>query len=307
MDHPNLNHIHTFLLVLEHGSFSAAGEVLNLPASTISRRISQLEAELHLTLLDRTTRGIRPTREGQALRDGSILPVEALQNTLREVTALRENTQSSLCISVPPNHTQVIARLALDFHRQHPWIALKIVSSDRRMELSGREIDLVIRVSPSAATAGEPDLVVHPLIQYRHILCCSPSYLERFGEASHPDELPGLPCVGWGRYETTVSWEFEGAEENRTVVLSPGLVFNEYMAIQEVLCSGYGIGELPEIFCNQALEEGRLVQIMRKWRLPLKFLFVGVLKRKFTPRALSLFLDHCTRWKWYGGSLSSGK
>ncbi|MFM7204236.1 MAG: LysR family transcriptional regulator [Myxococcota bacterium] len=299
MTQPNLNLIQTFLLVLEKGSFSAAGKALGVPASTISRRMDQLESELRVTLLDRSTRRIKPTKDGCLLRDSSLPLMEQLRSAVRSISERGEHPEACLRISVPPHHSQLIAELALDFHRQHPWISLQIVTTDRRLMLREEGIDVVIRVSRSIANAGEADLVLHPLVRYPHILCCSPAFLEKFGEPTEPGALPSLLCVGWGQANSTIRWEFEKQQQLQTVLLRPALCFNDYTALQAVLVAGYGIGELPAIFCVQALREGKLIRVMRDWNLPSRVLFAGSLKREFKSESIRLFLEHCQRWRWY--------
>ncbi len=246
--------LRVFHAVAEAGSFTHAGDALNLSQSAVSRQISGLEESLQVPLFHRHARGLILTEQG-----------ELLYRTARDVFAKLSMTEAMLSESKdrPKGPLKVTTTVAFgsnwlaprikEFLELYPEISLSLLVDDGELDLSMREADVAIRMSPPR----QPDLVQRHLLTVRSAAFASPEYLKKHGTPTRPEDLDEHRLIVYGddaRPPTpSINWLLEvGAKpggERR-----PILKVNNTHGIQRGVQSGLGIGSLPNYMISEPSE-----------------------------------------------------
>ncbi|NYE59423.1 DNA-binding transcriptional LysR family regulator [Duganella sp. 1224] len=256
-----------FTRIVETGSFSRAAEMLDIPRPTATNAIKDLEARLGVRLLDRTTRQVRATHDGQAYYDRCVHVLSELDDAEASFRHVASNPRGTLRVDMSGTHAQHIVLPAIDdFRRRYPNIELVLSSGDRLVDLVREGVDCVIR----AGALRDSNLVARPLASMPQVMCASPDYLARCGTPRHPDDLAGHQMVKFfasgGGIDYPLTLIVDGAPKD---FMLPGWIsVND--AENNVLCAlrGAGIVQVPRFHVEQALADGRLVALLPEWRSP---------------------------------------
>lgn len=287
----DLNAMAVFAEVVKAGSFSAAAENLSMTLSTVSRKVARLESDLSVKLLERTTRKLRLTEIGSRYYEGCLRGLEGLRAANALVDELQSEVSGKLRISVPPNLAEDLFVPAIGrFQHRYPEAFIQVFVTERILDFVDDEVDLSFRVG----LWPDSSLVTRKLAAYRHRLVASPSYLSERGMPALPGELKAHTLIGFGFWsKPDLQWKLTRKKESTTVSFIPNISFNDYAALQSALIRGLGIGELPSILCQGALEKRALVEVLPEWQFPeieLRAVHTG---SKNLPRLVRLFLDMC--------------
>src|SRR5690606_25165242 len=191
-----------FTRIVELGSFSQAAAMLEIPRATATHAIKQLEARLSTRLLDRTTRQVRPTLDGQAFYERCVHVLSELDDAESSLRHLAANPRGTLRVDMSSIHAACIVLPRIDdFHRRYPGIALVVSSGDRLIDLVREGVDCVVR----AGVLRDSTLVARRLALMPQVVCASPEYLARFGTPQHPDELKAHQVVGFFSSGNTIN------------------------------------------------------------------------------------------------------
>ncbi|EME68273.1 transcriptional regulator [Paramagnetospirillum caucaseum] len=259
--------LRVFHAVAEAGSFTHAGEVLNLSQSAVSRQISALEESLNLPLFHRHARGLILTEQGELLYKTARDVFSKLAMTEALLTESRERAQGPLKITT----TVAFGSLWLtprikDFLDAYPDISVTMVLFDGELDLAMREADVAIRMMPPR----QPDLIQRHLLSMNYAVFAAPSYIERYGMPKSADDLDNHRIIVYGddtRVSAPVSnvnWLLEaGASPDRP--RKPVLEVNNIYGIYRAVKSGLGIAAMPEYLRGEA---EALVQILPELKGP---------------------------------------
>ncbi|MBN9529550.1 MAG: LysR family transcriptional regulator [Alphaproteobacteria bacterium] len=260
----DLNDLAYFAAVVRHRGFAAAARALNVPKSTLSRRISRLEDQLGVRLLERSTRRFRVTEVGQEyLRHCEALVAEA--EAADDVAARGQSEPQGLVrIASPIGFTQVLALALPDFLRRHPKMRIQVLSSNRPVDLIGERVDIAIRVR--RRLDADPTLTMRVLGHGRGLLVASPGFVARHGMPETPADLAGLPTIAHHEEPGEAIWRLyapDGSEHmlHHVPVLSSG----DFPVLMQGVLEGFGIAELPEQLVREPLRDGRLVELFPGW------------------------------------------
>jgi DNA-binding transcriptional LysR family regulator len=246
--------LRVFHAVAEAGSFTHAGEVLNLSQSAVSRQISALEESLNLPLFHRHARGLILTEQGELLYKTARDVFSKLAMTEALLTESRERAQGPLKITT----TVAFGSLWLtprikDFLDLYPDIAVTMVLFDGELDLAMREADVAIRMMPPR----QPDLIQRHLLSMNYAVFAAPSYIEKYGMPKSADDLDNHRIIVYGddaRVSAPVSnvnWLLEaGASPDRP--RKPVLEVNNIYGIYRAVKSGLGIAAMPEYLRGEA-------------------------------------------------------
>ncbi|MBS7456907.1 LysR family transcriptional regulator [Coralloluteibacterium stylophorae] len=272
-----LDALRLFTRIVELGSFTRAAGELGLPRATATHAIKQLEARLQTRLLERTTRQVRTTADGQLYYERCVhvlAELEEAEGALREVAARPRGT---LRVEMHGNHAAcvVLPRLG-EFHARYPDIEVVISSGDRLVDLVREGVDCAIR-------SGHPrdsSLVARPLATLREVVCASPGYLAEFGTPAHPDELARHRAVGFFAPGHDIDYPFEFVVDGRrrTVDVGGWLKVNDARSYVAAALHGHGLIQIPPIGVEKYLQDGRLVEVLEAFPAP------GVPVSVLTPR-----------------------
>jgi DNA-binding transcriptional LysR family regulator len=265
---PDLNDLYFFAAVVEHGGFSAASRALNLPKSRLSKRVSQLEEGLGVRLLQRTTRKFVVTEAGERFyRHCQAMLAEARAAT-EDVAALRGEPNGLVRLSCPVSLAQsLLAPLLPVFLARHPQVQLRVLSSNRRVDVIGEGYDIAIRVRDKLDS--DVELVARSFGPKRVVLVASPAFLAEHGEPKDPQALSSLPVLSHLEHEGEQNWElYDSACAKTTVPVRPRLVSGEFRVLIDAAVQGTGIAWVPEQSCIEELGDGRLRVVLPEWGLP---------------------------------------
>ena len=264
----DLNDLYFFAAVVEHGGFSAAGRALGVPKSRLSKRVAQLEDRLGVRLLQRTTRRFVVTEVGERFYAHCRAVLEEARAAQEAVDELRAEPRGVVRLSCPVSLTQtILAHVLPDFMAQYPRLQVRVLSSDRRVDLLGEGYDVAIRVRSKLDT--DTNMVVRSFGQSRVLPVASPALLDALGRPGHPDELAKLPALSMQEHEGPQTWELiDAAGERVSVEVQARLICGDFAVLLEAARRGIGVTLLPEFVCAPAVARGELEVLLREWSAP---------------------------------------
>ncbi|MFK7990207.1 MAG: LysR family transcriptional regulator [Sandaracinaceae bacterium] len=256
----DLMDVMVFAAVVRGSGFSAAARELELPASTVSRRVKRLEERLGVKLLHRTTRRVGLTPAGRAYYE-RIAPVPGLlEEAERAVLETRETPKGTLRVAVPPEDGGVVWATLQGFLRDYPEVDLEILHSLASVDLIADEVDVALRGGPPPDSA---DVAAHLLWDSRMLLAASPSYLARRGTPTQVDELnahDGICMDGWAPQALR---RLKGDGPPLRITMHNRVRSNSLTTARNAALDGLGIAPLLEMTCRAELASGALVEVLR--------------------------------------------
>jgi DNA-binding transcriptional LysR family regulator len=236
--------LRVFHAVAEAGSFTHAGDTLNLSQSAVSRQISALEEALQVPLFHRHARGLILTEQGESLNQTVREVFAKLAMTEALLTESRDKAAGRLKITttVGFGSTWLAPRLA-QFIDQHPDVTVSLLLDDGDLDLAMREADVAIRMHPPK----QPDLIQRHLFEIEWHVCASPEYLARAGIPATPEDLDNHKLVLFGDYHPPVAdinWLAQ-AGRRQGHPRRPVLEVNNLSSMAQIIRAGLGIGALP--------------------------------------------------------------
>ena len=261
----DLNDMLYFAEVAERGGFAAAGRALGLPKSRLSRRIAELEAQLGVRLLQRSTRSVTLTEVGTAFLRHCQALRESAQAARDTVAQVQLEPRGTLRVSCPVTLAQsVIGELLPPFLAQYPQLRLELQILNRPVNLIEEGIDVALRVRSSLEESGS--LVVKRLDVTRQVLVASPALLARQGQPLQLQDLARMDSIALSAPDGKAVWELIGPGGQRQQVQhSPRYVADDLLTLKYAALAGTGIGWLPDYMCQAEIRQQRLVQVLPDW------------------------------------------
>ncbi|MBD8532328.1 MULTISPECIES: LysR family transcriptional regulator [unclassified Massilia] len=284
------NDLLLFARIVEAGSFSAAALRVNLPKSTVSRRIALLEARLGERLLQRTTRKLMVTEFGASLLEHARKVAEEAE----AAGALAQHRQAApsgrLRISLPADFANLgMSAMIGRFLARYPAVSVELDLSPRRVDLVAENFDIAIRMGdlPDDAT-----LAARRVTLQRFGLYAAPSYTAVRGLPEHPDDLLGhdLLCL-LSRAGGALSWTLTRGKLRWQRELPARLTANSPDLLARIACSGAGIAASSELFAAPLVKKGELVRVLPEWDLPPAVGWAVFPGRRLMPAKTRAFLD----------------
>ena len=287
----DLNDLYYFAMVVEHGGFAAAERALGIPKSRLSRRISQLETDLGVRLLQRSTRRFAVTDVGMSVyRHAQTMLTEA-QAAREVVDRLSAVPRGVVRVSVPVALAQQqLPKLLPKFLDQYPKVRLQLHIGNRRVDLINEGFDVALRVR--ARLDDDGSLVMRSFGQIQEMLVASPKYLDRAGRPKDPVDLASHLTLSIHEDEAHQRWELHGpGGEVRRVDLQPRVAGFDFPLLQSMVKDGFGITMLPETVCAEAVRRGELEVVLPEWSLPQGICHAVFASRRGLLPAVRVFID----------------
>ncbi len=259
----DLNDVVVFAKVVQTGSFTRAGRELSLPKSTVSRKVSELEARLGARLLQRTTRSLSLTDAGRAFHEHATRIVSELTAGAAAVLELEEAPRGKLRVSTPLNF-ELFAPVLSAFVSRYPAVDVELVCSDRMVDLVEEQFDVAIRASRLRDSA----LVARPLGVLRSFMVASPRYVADHGDPRQPKELAQHACLVFGAGADRGHFRLARKGREEVVSVAGRLVANDFELLHQAAKDDLGIAMLPCPRIAADLEAGRLVRVLSEWSAP---------------------------------------
>lgn len=256
-----------FVHVVRTGGLSAAGRVLGLSPSAVSKIIGRLEDRLGARLLQRTTRRLSLTEEGRTFYDRCLRILADIDDAEQAVGRLRTAPGGTLRITAAVAFgTYQVVPLLPEFVDRYRLINLDLTVTDRIVDLVEEGVDLGIRTGARF----ESSLVSRLLAEDYRIICAAPSYLDRFGVPEVPTDLAQHNCLAWfgGSHGDLNEWPFTGPDGPYTVTARGNTRVNSGETLYEMTLAGLGIAQLAEFRVGEDVRCGRLVPLLADYHRP---------------------------------------
>ncbi len=284
----NLTAIAAVIQVSEQGSFAAASRALGLSTSATSKAISRLEEELGVKLFHRTTRSVSLTPEGECYVEGLAPLLLEMEAVTSDVTDSLSQPRGVLRISGPAAFSRITLVPQLSkFCQRYPEVLVDLSLADHHVDLAAEQIDVAIR---AGALPDNVNLVARKLFQDPLITCAAPTYLKEFGIPKTPSDLEHFNCLNFRNTRTgrPVPWFFNNPERQ---LVTGALVIDDGEAVGRAAMSGLGISQMPGFMAREALQSGRLQEVLADFRPPSIPFHALYLDRKLVSPRIRAFID----------------
>lgn len=283
--------LQAFLTVARHQSFSGAARELGVSRSAVSHTVRQLEEQLGVIVLARTTRSVSLTDAGRRLVESTGPLLGQVVAALAEVSAKPGETVGRVRLSVPPMAIPfVVEPVVPAFRVRHPRVQVEIVTEERFVDIVAEGYDAGVRLSESI----ERDMVQVRLTDaFRFVVVGAPAYFKRHGTPERPEDLLRHECITF-RSQTTgalYAWELERGRRNWRVPVRGGVVSSDDRLNISLAVQGVGLLYAPEPMVQEQVRARRLELVLERYAptVPGYFLYFPSLARRSEP--LRLFVE----------------
>ena len=256
----DLNAALVLVRVVQAGSFRAAAQALGMPKTTVSRKVTELEAQLGVQLLQRTTRRHALTDAGLAFVEEAEAAIARLEAAQEAVTELQREPRGRLRVTTTVTIGELfLAPLLAEFLEAYPAVELQLQLTDRPVDLVAERVDVAIR----AGVLPDSSLIARRLGSSSYRVVASPAYLARHGRPQRPSELTSHACLRFTRsgLEVRSSWPFGAGSRCSEVPVTGRLVSDDFVVLRTAAEQGLGIARLPGLLVHGAIQAGRLVAL----------------------------------------------
>ena len=285
----DLNEILVFNHVVETGSFTAAAKKLGMPKSTVSRRVSALEARLGVRLLHRTTRQLRPTDVGATFHKRCAGMLLAIAEAERAVTHAQENPKGLLRVTAPVDFGQrVLPPLMADFLRCYPDVEIELHLAGEVIDLVAEGFDVALR---AARQLPDSSLIARKLGKSQRLIVASPSYLEDHELPIKPHHLKRHNFIQHTHQKQRSTLELHSAAKVEKISVSGNVYVNEYGMVRALALTGMGLATIPDIVCAADIRCGKLVHVLPDWHMADASIYAVYPSAQHISATLREFLD----------------
>ena len=252
----DLNSLKIFAKVVEANGFSEAARRLKMPIQTVSRKIADLEQELGVRLLERSTRSLRVTDIGAEVLEHAQRSAELSEAVDNIVSNHQSTVSGTLRMSIPPNLSEsLLAPLLAAFQASYPEVRVQVLVTDRIIDHIADGVDITFRLG----ALKDSSLVARKILTYRHLLVASPEYLERVRPPQKPQDLLQHRMIAFSHWTPEISWTFAhiNGKDKETLTFTPYLSMNDFAGLTPALLAGSGIGSLPPVVQPELMRDGR--------------------------------------------------
>jgi DNA-binding transcriptional LysR family regulator len=289
----DLNSLMIFAKVVEAKSFSDAARRLKIPLSTVSRRVADLEKQLGVRLIERSTRRLRLTDVGSEVFEQGKHSVEISEAVDNIASSHLSSVSGELRLAAPPSISDsLLAPLVGAFQSSYPNVRIQVFITDRVVDQIAEGVDLAFRVDPQLK---DSSLIARKILTYRHQLVASPAYLAACKPPDKPSDLLQHRLLAFSFWKPMNVWSFVNGKRKETLTFHPHLAMNDYAGLAAALLAGTGIGDLPPLVQPELLREGRLVEVMPDWRFTLFHLWLVHTGNRYITRPVRVFKEFAAK------------
>jgi DNA-binding transcriptional LysR family regulator len=277
-----------FIAVAEFGGFTAAARRLGMPLPTVSRKVSELEADLGVRLLNRTTRQVTLTDSGRRFFESGRRILDDLGEAERAASGEFAAPRGELVVTAPIVFGRLhVLPIVTEFLKAHADVAVRLVLADRVVDLLEERVDVAARIGelPDSGMAAIRVGEVHRLV------CASPAYLAAHGRLTRPKQLAAHQCIAFAGVESAKEWRFRLGRTARAFPVRARLTVTTAEAAIDAAILGAGITRVFSYQAAQAVREGKLKVLLRDYEpapIPVSLIH---LSNRLVPAKLRAFLD----------------
>jgi len=285
--------ISVFVRVAEARSFAAAAQRLGVSPSAASKSVTRLEQRLGVRLLNRTTRSVSLTEDGNMFFERCRQILSELEDAESAVTRAQTQPSGRLRVVMPPGFGRtVLVPVLAKFADLHPHLVVDVEFSSRRVDLAEEGVDVVIHIGELR----DRRLVARKLCDIRYVAVAAPAYLARCGEPKTPDDLARHRCLGYHipRTQRYRDWNFASGGDRFSRHVAGRLNMNDGAALLDAAVAGAGIATVASFLASEAVRSGRLQIVLRDYESVGPAVWVAYLERRHLSNRIRALVDFLT-------------
>jgi DNA-binding transcriptional LysR family regulator len=298
----NLADIRAFVQVVDDGSITAAANRLGIAKSSLSARITRLEAALHVQLLHRSAHGAAVTDAGRRFHARMLDLLGGIQQAADEAAGGDGALAGNLRITAPVTFgAQYLGRPVFGFVARHPELAITLNLEDRYVDLAAEGFDLGVRIGRLA----DSSLMARRIARSPRVLCCSPDYAAERALPKRIEDIQQHPCIAYGNASSTPFWQFASARrggEPRQIAVRGRVYTNSGEGMRDAAVAGLGLAILPLFIAGPALAAGQLQVVLPRTPPTEDAIHVVYPPTRYVSRAvrrlIDTLVDHFRDFEW---------
>jgi DNA-binding transcriptional LysR family regulator len=283
----DLNEMLVFARVVDAGSFTTAAAALGMPKSTVSRKVTELEARLGARLINRTTRKLSLTDVGRTYYEYCARIASEIEDAERAVNDLQAAPRGALRLTAGTN-SAYLGPIVSDYLRRYPDVRVELFCTGRRVDLVEERFDLGIRAGPLA----DSTLISRSLGVVSWFLVASPAYLKKRGRPRSIGDLPEHDCLMFGTAPTGAGLRLVQGGKSTSIPVSTRLLVNDFDLVHDAVMAGLGFALLPGFQCLDDIRARRLERVLRDWDAPSTPVHVVYPSARHLSPKVKSFVDH---------------
>jgi DNA-binding transcriptional LysR family regulator len=281
--------LRAFTQVVISGGFAAAARKMGLSRSSVNKLVIDLENNLGVQLLQRSTRKVNPTPSGLAFYERCLNILAELEAAELAVSQLQEQPKGTLKINAPMSlGTLYLAPAVADFLTLYPQLQIQLTLDDRFIDPIAEGFDLTVRISRPETAASLVTQIITPIPR---LLCAAPVYLEKQGIPLHPTQLTEHSCLHYGYVTTNDRWKLSNGNEEYVVTVKGRLCSNNGEVLRDAAVKGLGIAMLPKFIIDRELERGELKIVLPNYHPPTLTLHLVYPVNRYLSAKIKLFSE----------------
>jgi DNA-binding transcriptional LysR family regulator len=289
------NGFDAMIKVARNKSFTKAASELGVSGAAVSKQIKILEDRLQLVLFNRTTRVVTLTEAGEQLFETLNRSEEEVSSVLRKIVDGIERPTGRLKINAPMAFGErFLVDVIIDYAKKYPEVILDIDFDDKKINIIEEGYDLVIRIGK----LDDSRLIAKRLCDFSATVCASPSYIEKYGYPSIPENLKNIPAIIYKNTTSalTLNYSHKKTKKEGTVKLTPAIYTNTVEVLLNSTLKGIGFCRIPDVFCDQFIKEGKLVKLLPDYSfVPERGIYAIYPDRRYLPMKVRLFIDDLSK------------
>jgi DNA-binding transcriptional LysR family regulator len=260
-----LESLRAFVKVVQHGGLSAAARDLRLSRSAVSKYLIDLETELGVQLLVRTTRSASPTENGLAYYERVVAILAEIDEADAAIGSLQSEPRGILRVNAPMSFgTLHLGTAIADFMEKYPELKIQLVLSDELIDPVREGFDVTLRIADLPSSS----LIARKISPAPRVICAAPSYLQRHGVPQHPNDLREHECLTYGHLATGYQWKLSGPDGDHWIQIPWTLCTNNAEVLRDAAVKGRGVALLPIFIAGADLRTGALTAVLTQYKAP---------------------------------------
>ena len=288
----DLDDFYCFALVVEYGGFSAAERATNIPKSKLSRRVYNLEEQLGVRLIQRSSRHFAVTDIGMDVYRHAQVMMNAAQAAHDVVNHLSSQPRGVIKVSVPVDIAQnQMAKILPAFLKTYPEVRVQMMVSNRRVDVINEGIDLALRVR--SKLDDDPNLVLRQFEAIEQRLFASQAYLNEFGHLTTPEQLSEHRIISMAEEHLDQHFLLSGPDhQQKKIKVNPVIMGSNLLMLAELASQNCGIALLPDSIAQGFIKTGQLVKVLPEWTAPHGIFHAVYPSRRGLLPAVRVFIDY---------------
>jgi DNA-binding transcriptional LysR family regulator len=260
-----LESLRAFVKVVQHGGLSAAARDLRLSRSAVSKYLIDLETELGVQLLVRTTRSASLTENGLAYYERVVAILAEIDEADAAIGSLQSEPRGILRVNAPMSFgTLHLGTAIADFMEKYPELKIQLVLSDELIDPVREGFDVTLRIADLPSSS----LIARKISPAPRVICAAPSYLQRHGAPQHPNDLREHECLTYGHLATGYQWKLSGPDGDHWIQIPWTLCTNNAEVLRDAAVKGRGVALLPTFIAGADLRTGALTAVLTQYKAP---------------------------------------